>query len=411
MHHRTHQHTHHPRVEVLQFVADGVVSLSGFDVAAISVVEGDELRVVAVAGSTSAAHELLGRRVPVELVLAELADADDWGQWLFLPHDRAPGHLADFRWTAELQPLPDPSAWHAEDLMCALLRDEHGRLRGLLSVDLPRDGRRPDEAQQQVLNVHAAQAARAVVSAVEHGELARDLELERQVAHHRGQLIGTLSHEVRSPTTAVLSHAELALDKLADEHVRGHLEAIVRGALRISEMAEAMLLTASIDVDRPLPAAPIDLAGIARDVSEELSDGGPDDIELRLPGRTVEIQGDTDELGTVVRNLLTNAVKYSPPGGPVRLSVDVEADNVVLAVRDEGIGISEEDQAHMFEEFFRSPASEVRSRPGHGLGLSIVDRIVRRHGGTVAVASRTGNGTTMRVTLPRARSARRCEPL
>ncbi|GAA1914613.1 sensor histidine kinase [Nocardioides hwasunensis] len=398
--------------DVLQFIADGVVSLSGFDVAAISVVEDDHFRIVAVAGSRSAARDLLDRQAPVQLVLEELSRADEWGQLLFVPHDRATGRLHGFQWIPVTDAAPGDVSWHPEDLLCALLRDAQGRLRGLLSVDLPRDGRRPDVDQRQVLNVYADQARRAVVNVVEHRDLTRDLEVERRVSRSRSELMHMLSHEVRSPTTSVLGHAELALDKEPDADVRRHLEAILRGAHRIADMAESMLVTASVEEDRPLPATPIDLVGIAREVRRQLADDqAPEDIELDLPERAVEIRGDTDELGVVVRNLLTNAVKYSPPGGAVRLSVDVEAEHVVLAVRDEGIGISEEDQAHVFEEFFRSPSSEVRARPGHGLGLSIVDRIVRRHGGTVAVASRAGDGTTMSVRLPRARSAESCAPL
>ena len=99
-------------------------------------------------------------------------------------------------------------------------------------------------------------------------------------------------------------------------------------------------------------------------------------------------------------NLLGNAVKYSDAGSRVEVHLEAGQDHVVLSVVDHGLGISEEDQRGLFSEFFRSTNPEAYARPGTGLGLVIVDRIVGRHGGHIAVDSELGRGTTVTVTLP-----------
>jgi signal transduction histidine kinase len=104
-------------------------------------------------------------------------------------------------------------------------------------------------------------------------------------------------------------------------------------------------------------------------------------------------------LKQIVNNLLSNAVKYSPLGGTVTLSVVCSLEEVMLQVRDQGIGITKHDQECLFEDFFR--ASNVGDIPGTGLGLAIVKQAVELHGGSITVQSEIGEGTTMTVYLPR----------
>ena len=100
------------QLDALQFIAEGVTALSEFALAAVSLVEGDDLRTVAVAGSAEAADELKDMRAPVDLVLAELSVADQWGRLLFVPHDRAPGGLDGYEWIPRIDVGPGPDAWH-----------------------------------------------------------------------------------------------------------------------------------------------------------------------------------------------------------------------------------------------------------------------------------------------------------
>jgi signal transduction histidine kinase len=106
-------------------------------------------------------------------------------------------------------------------------------------------------------------------------------------------------------------------------------------------------------------------------------------------------------LKQVMINLVDNAIKYNRPGGSVKLSVRVDANNIVIQVSDTGTGIPQEDLAHIFDRFFRVEKSRSRDRGGSGLGLAIVKKIVEDHGGTVSVQSKMGEGSTFSVILPR----------
>jgi signal transduction histidine kinase len=112
----------------------------------------------------------------------------------------------------------------------------------------------------------------------------------------------------------------------------------------------------------------------------------------------------------VVDNLLSNAIKFTPQDGSVTLCLQQEGDHVVLSVSDTGIGISEEEQARLFERFFRTSSATEAAIPGIGLGLSIVKAIVQAHGGEVTVTSATGAGTRFTVRLPRRLSESRGQP-
>ena len=152
-------------MDTLQAVVEGVVEVVGFDVAAISYVHIDgTFEVLAVAGSTTAGEELLGRRQPADAYEEEFALADRWGNLRFVPHERLPDGHGD-GWIPDLEPLDVPDAWHAQDALFAPLYSPSGDLVGMLSVDLPHDRRRPGRLQQQMLEMFAAQAGIAIDNA------------------------------------------------------------------------------------------------------------------------------------------------------------------------------------------------------------------------------------------------------
>ena len=121
------------------------------------------------------------------------------------------------------------------------------------------------------------------------------------------------------------------------------------------------------------------------------------DVRLDLPDHPVRLTGDHHALERVAVNLLGNAIKFTPDGGSVVFAVEVTEAGPCFVVRDTGLGISEEDQQHLFTRFFRAPEASDRAIQGTGLGLSIVHAIVAQHGGTVTVESVPGQGTTVTV--------------
>ena len=165
-------------VEALQNIAEGVTDLLGFEVAAISIARDDHtLEMVAVAGSAEARDQLLGHRTPIAEIERELVTAEEWGDLRFVPHERMSIEVEELGWVPDLEPSDDPDAWHPLDLLLAPIHDEHSRLRGLLSVDVPRDRRRPGAAQREQLQRYARQTRRSVLTAVERAELAEQVRL------------------------------------------------------------------------------------------------------------------------------------------------------------------------------------------------------------------------------------------
>jgi len=363
------------------------------------------MQTVAVVGDESARAELLELRTPVDAVLEELTHAERWGDLWFVPEERSSGVLDGVSWVPELPASDAPDAWRPMDLLCGLLHDDAGRLRGVLSMDLPTDGLRPGPQQRRVLQHYVRQAERALMTALERGELADDLERERTVSDYRRHLIDVLSHDVLNNVTAIGNAVELLRMELElPQDVEQGLGVVDRGAGVIRTLVEDMRLLAALGEEgRPARSLPVDLAEVVRDVCLLQLPGARRrqiDLTVSTPGETL-VLGDPVEFDRLVTNLVSNAVKYSDAGGVVEASVLRTDGEAELRVTDHGLGISEEDQHRLFDEFFRAQDDAVRRRPGLGLGLAIVQRIARRHQARVTVASRLGEGSTFRVILPR----------
>jgi len=166
-------------------------------------------------------------------------------------------------------------------------------------------------------------------------------------------------------------------------------------------MMEEVLVLSRLDAGKlNFQPAPLDLNLFCRRVVDEVLSATSRRcrIELSLYSIPTEAQADERLLGHIFTNLLSNAVKYSEAGATVHFSVARNGQDAVCVIRDEGIGISEEDQQQLFKAFHRG--SNVGTRPGTGLGLLLVKRCAELHGGAVQVNSRTGEGTTVTVRLP-----------
>ncbi len=224
---------------------------------------------------------------------------------------------------------------------------------------------------------------------------------------YKGQLIATVAHELKNPLTSVMGHLEM-LESSPDFSgtARTSLNAMDRGARRMVRVIDDLLLLSKVgDPDDSMIAAPVDVARIVDDVVDLITVAAEQkrlDVAVDLPAEPVFALGDHDELDRIAANLVSNAVKYTPVSGAVRISVERAGNDVMLTVADEGIGISEEDLMRLGTEFFRSSNPEAVAQPGTGLGLAIVRRIVDRHGGQLEIESELGRGSRFRVWLPAA---------
>lgn len=243
---------------------------------------------------------------------------------------------------------------------------------------------------------------------------ARTFEREHQLVEelqaldtYKSQLIATVSHELKNPLTAIMGHLEM-LEASPDltGTTRTSLAAMERGTTRMVRVVEDLLLLSKVgDPDNPVIPAPVDLRRIVEDVVDLTSVAAERkgiDLEVDAPREPVLAIGDHDELDRVCANLVSNAVKYTRDGGRVTVQLAACGDEIMLSCTDTGLGISVEEQGHLFREFFRSTDPDARSQPGTGLGLAIVSRIVQRHRGRIEVESELGRGSTFRVLLPAA---------
>ena len=149
-----------------------------------------------------------------------------------------------------------------------------------------------------------------------------------------------------------------------------------------------------------LNKAPCDIAGIIKGVVPQFQEqSSKHSFEALLPEQPVELNIDKDKITQVLQNILSNAVKYSPKGGLIRITGEIKKDFYQVSIKDQGIGMTPEQLDRIFEKFFRADASNT-AISGTGLGMSIVKHLVEAHGGEVRVESMKGKGTTVRFTIP-----------
>jgi two-component system, OmpR family, sensor histidine kinase BaeS len=239
---------------------------------------------------------------------------------------------------------------------------------------------------------------RAVAEAL--NGLAETLQQEEGL---RKESVADLAHELRTPVMGLLARVEAAQDGvLADE--AANLAAMHDEALRLTHLLDD--LSALADAERPgllLSAEAVDLAAIADTQVGVFSDRfAKKGIVLTWEAEAVVVDGEPKRLEQIVVNLLSNALRYTDPGGRVSVVVRAADDDAVLEVTDTGIGISAEDMPHVFTRFWRGEKSRSRATGGAGIGLSIVKELVRAHGGHVSVESDTGGGSVFRVVIPQA---------
>ena len=213
-----------------------------------------------------------------------------------------------------------------------------------------------------------------------------------------------VSHEFRTPLGIIQSSAEILqdyLEQLKPSEREDHLRSICHNTRRMAAIMEEALLIGSFDAGKMefRPAA-VELRKFLRGLVDEIQSttGGRCPIELSFSETLAEIQADERLLRHIFTNLLTNAVKYSDAGSPVRFEIAPAGVDIVFAIRDRGVGIPEADREWLFNAFHRG--HNVDDRPGTGLGLVIVKRCVDLHGGKIKVDSKLGEGTTVTVTLP-----------
>jgi signal transduction histidine kinase len=229
---------------------------------------------------------------------------------------------------------------------------------------------------------------------------------ERVVDKLKDDFVATASHELRTPLSAIYGAAKTLrrTDVLDDDGVERLIGIISSESERLARVIDDILFASHLDSGRlRLHTERVDVAALANEVAESMRIQLENEVTLRVeapPNGLPEVDVDPIKLSRVLVNLLENAIKYSPEGGPVVLSVDAENGRLRLRVCDEGLGISRGEQERIFEKFYRADPQLARGVGGTGLGLYICRELVQRMGGEIEVESDLGKGSTFTVELP-----------
>ncbi|MEQ1862520.1 MAG: HAMP domain-containing sensor histidine kinase [Chthoniobacteraceae bacterium] len=279
----------------------------------------------------------------------------------------------------------------------AFRADELGELAGSFREMVARVAAREGDLRQLNLDLERRVAERT-------DDLNQALSRERELGEMKSNFVSLVSHEFRTPLGVIMSAADVLdryFERLPAEKRARHLQMIQRSTKSLAALIEEVLLLSRVEEGRmKFAPEPLDLDKLCRALCDELRSATGDASPILFTAATPLDGAVSDEavLRHILSNLLSNACKYSEPGSAVDFAAERRGGDVVFTIHDRGIGIPAEDQPRLFTSFTRG--GNVGTRPGTGLGLVVVQRCVRLHGGTLRLDSEVGVGTTVTVALP-----------
>jgi PAS domain S-box-containing protein len=240
----------------------------------------------------------------------------------------------------------------------------------------------------------------------------RDITARKEAEELQNTFLSVISHELQTPIAVIKGYAGLLADETTDmkpEQLREKMQIIYEESDRLSKMVEDLLYASRVQAGGlKLELEPLHLTRLLERVVQKMKSTSKNhQLILKLPTSLPLVVADYDKIQEVVVNLIENAIKYSPKGGPITLEAQSSNTEVVVSVTDEGIGIPEGEREHIFERFSRLDSRYVRQRKGAGLGLYICKAIIEAHGGIIwvdAAPSETGkepSGSRFSFSLPR----------
>lgn len=235
-----------------------------------------------------------------------------------------------------------------------------------------------------------------------------DITEQRRLDDARREFVANVSHELRTPLTNIRSYTETLLDAAGDIPIdteKQFLGVISSESERMARIVTDLLTLSKLDYGRmELRMTRFSLADMLHNVANAMKLTAEDSghaLAVDTPDDLPKIVGDRERIEQVVVNILSNAVKYTPSGGHIRLSArELSGNRVRITVEDDGVGIPAADVPRLFERFYRVDKARSRAAGGTGLGLAIAKEIVEQHEGKIALASEYGKGTTVTITLP-----------
>jgi signal transduction histidine kinase len=233
----------------------------------------------------------------------------------------------------------------------------------------------------------------------------KTLQPIEEALEEQKRFVADASHELRTPLTALRTSLEVALrdKKLSLSSAKEVIKSNLEDVDGLQGLAHKLLALANLQSNgQSLGFQKIDMAGLAKEAYRKILPlAAAKKIELKTKLAKQTVLGDKESLEEMLLIFLDNAVKYTPKGGKIRLATKTQDKNLVITIKDTGIGIAKKDLPHIFNRFYRADQSRSKQKAdGFGLGLSLAKKIIELHHGSVTVASRPGKGTTFTVKLP-----------
>ncbi len=314
-------------------------------------------------------------------------------------------HIPDVREDPEyvLQGLAETAKFRSI-LAVPMLRD--GQPIGTITVAGPRTVLFP-EKQVALLKTFADQAVIAIENTRLFNEI-QDKTQQLEIANrHKSEFLANMSHELRTPLNAVIGFSEVLLERMFGEvnpKQEEYLTDILSSGKHLLSLINDILDLSKIEAGRmELEAQPFDLPGALDNaltlIRERAARHGLK-LQVTVDPRLGEVKGEERKVKQVLLNLLSNAVKFTPEGGKISIAAHLKDGMAEVSVADTGVGIAQEDQEAIFEEFRQVGTDYARKREGTGLGLALARRLVELHGGKLWVQSEPGQGSTFTFTLP-----------
>jgi len=306
--------------------------------------------------------------------------------------------------------------WHEDDVLLVPLYDRKGDLLAYFSVDDPEDRLVPSKETIELIEIFGNHAVVAIENARLYTQLekhSRELEIAGQRMQEmnalRSNFVSTVSHELRTPLTAIRAYVDTVLGSSESEMNHGQVQRFMG---IISEETERLtrLIESLLDLNRfysgtmRMARQSVDLAEVMEETArllQPVAQAGRIALKVDIQTADTRADGDRDQLRQLALHLGSNAVKFTPPGGAVTITIGGDDRDITLEVQDSGIGIPEPMLEKIFERFFQVDSSLVRRFGGTGLGLAICKSIVEWHGGRIFAVSQPGKGSTFTVVLPR----------
>jgi signal transduction histidine kinase len=259
------------------------------------------------------------------------------------------------------------------------------------------------ESDGEFLSVLCGQASVAIENAMLFEELRKAYDDLKQLDYMKSEFISIAAHELRTPLAILMGYAGI-LEGMVPAEIKQYTTIILRNAGRLRALMDEMLNLDALERGTSLVRLEaVELGDLVRETVDDLrplADNKHQTLSLELSAGDTRLTTDREKFGTVLANLISNAIKFTPEGGTIGVRASKVPEGVAVEVQDNGIGIAEVERERVFERFYQVEDSLTREHEGMGLGLSIVKGVVELLGGQVSLASELGHGSTFIFTLP-----------